>query len=614
MNNHQDWAYNSPSPYRPAPSPPLKTEQIISTLALLTLGYYILNFLDIWPSTIKRASFEFFIWLIPNRLIYASEHLMHRLGRLHYDVPLFKRGDFGNQQAKISALQRLIGDTNSPVRGAMRRASTLSGLNNVFRSTEVRGPPGLGNWDNSCYQNSVLQGFASLPAFGASIQRMSEKLQRAGDVSPTHEALEVFLAMLNEFSDTRRVIWTPAILKSMDSWQQQDAQEYFSRVLDEVDKEVVKHQKRQMDKPGLENIRKRKFEEFAKPSPYVPVTTIRHDLETAVETSVPAPSHAMGASEEQQATSTDEWRMPEPATAFRNPLDGMLAQRLGCLTCGFTEGLSFIQFNCLTVNLGDGSGTVAELLDEYTAPEEIEGVECSNCTKMAHEKAQAEDKIQLPSADADPAITKTRLKPVLRTKSKQITVGRLPTDLVIHINRSIFDMYGNQRKNTSMVGFPLKLEFLNRWCAPIDSSEAVQRTYELRCAVTHYGRHENGHYIAYGKRDKDWYCFNDELVTKVGLEEVLGAGNVFMLFYEAIEEISAPEDPVGPVVLETVAMDEPSSASRSPSSSEGSETVEGLLSAVAEQEITVPVMRTAPPSSPLHCHSDRLSSSIVEAL
>jgi len=69
--------------------------------------------------------------------------------------------------------------------------------------------------------------------------------------------------------------------------------------------------------------------------------------------------------------------------------------------------------------------------------------------------------------------------------------------------------------------------------------------YELRAVVTHYGKHENGHYICYrkhpgqalgaGRESGDWWRLSDDDVAKVSEENVLGQGGVFMLFYDCIE-------------------------------------------------------------------------------
>lgn len=154
----------------------------------------------------------------------------------------------------------------------------------------------------------------------------------------------------------------------------------------------------------------------------------------------------------------------------------------------------------------------------------------------------------LPDEPTSEKPARKKPKPVLSTKSKQLTVGRLPEDLVVHLNRSIFDMYGNQRKNTAVVDFPLRLSIVNRWCAPLDdaSGHTVQAAYALQCVVTHAGRHDDGHYIAYAKRGKGWYCFNDEVVTQVSEEFVASRGNAFMLFYEVDTSPVLPEKAAEP--------------------------------------------------------------------
>jgi ubiquitin carboxyl-terminal hydrolase 1 len=523
MNNRQDWAYNSPYPrslFQQSSEDSTAVTRVTTTIALLVLGYYALSFFELWPSTIQRRAYETFLDLFPAHLLVIMQSVMTRVGVLGRDSVRFKLDDLSSRQAKGDALRQLLGFENSRITMVVRKARTFSGIDNILPPGTEIGPAGLGNWDNSCYQNSVLHGFASLPAFNTFVSKSWDLMRQKDKVAPTHEALVSFLGKLNDSDQPKKTLWTPAVLKSMDSWQQQDAQEYFSRVLDAVEKEDMKFYKSQKRKDGLEKL---------------PIAQTR--------------------------TVDEEEKPPDRFTGLleRNPLDGMLAQSLKCRTCGFTEGLSLTQFNCITVNLGTagGSCTLEQLLDEYTEIEDIDGVECTQCTKIANSQPKAD--AEVPSAativklnvdaerksdsadrsaqEEEPAMDKSprkKPKPVLSTKSKQLTIGRLPQDLVIHLNRSIFDMYGNQRKNTALVDFPLRLSVLNRWCAPLDDVDGrtIQASYALKCVVTHAGRHDDGHYIAYAKRDKDWYCFNDEVVTKVSEEFVFNRGNAFMLFYE----------------------------------------------------------------------------------
>jgi ubiquitin carboxyl-terminal hydrolase 1 len=177
------------------------------------------------------------------------------------------------------------------------------------------------------------------------------------------------------------------------------------------------------------------------------------------------------------------------------------------------------------------------------------------------------------------------------TKSRQAVIARAPQCLVVHINRSLFDeMTGMLKKNYAAVKFPKTLD-MNDWCLgtqlakqseesserwvtdPSESmlprpGEAIRmpsRQYELRAIITHYGRHENGHYICYRKYptsefpapvpdevlqaegDKEkperWYRLSDDDVQMVSEGHVMSQGGAFMLFYEAVDtKVSSPSD------------------------------------------------------------------------
>lgn len=314
----------------------------------------------------------------------------------------------------------------------------------------------------------------------------------------------------------------------------------------------------------------------------------------------------------------------------QNPLEGYLAQKVACTCCGFSEGLSMIPFNCLTVPLGrDYSYEISQCLDEYTKLEEVTGVECASCTllrardqlqgmrkkqntdkdstqiialpdevrRMVTERLQAVDNALKSSDFSDVTLNKTcqiqKNARLSSTKTRQAVIARAPRSLAIHINRSIFDEYtGSQRKNSASVSYPRILD-LTPWCLGSRMTEEqadedmerwrmgagqsmvpqsqgyatsadVRFEYQLRAVVSHYGRHENGHYVCYrqhptfssqpaGKelapQEKEeaefeestpskWWCLSDERVTPVTEKEVVRQGNVFMLFYERVESAS----------------------------------------------------------------------------
>ncbi|KAI4725393.1 cysteine proteinase [Aureobasidium sp. EXF-10728] len=452
-----------------------------------------------------------------------------------------------------------------PGANSLRRASWLGGL-----GSSSDAPPGLGNRNQSCYQNSVLQGMSALRSLTAYLEQLDPT--KSEDTSTTVGSLRDLMRQLNDSSNNGRCIWTPAKLKSMSSWQQQDAQEYYSRIMDDMEKET-KTTKAAPGTAGLKEV---------------------GSLDTV---KVSDPTHQ------------------DLIAQRHNPLDGFLAQRVACTSCGFSEGLSMIPFNCLTVPLGKNySYRIEDCLNEYTSLEEITGVECARCTllrtksQLEHMTAESEDSTgqSVPSSTSLPpelrAMVLQRLQAVEQaladedvsddtlnkkcqipkksrvssTKTRQAVVARSPQCLAIHVNRSVFDEYtGAQSKNLAEVTYPKMLN-LGSWClgttkhagdqeewrmnpsrSMIGSSGDDSRTrYVLRAVVNHYGRHDNGHYTCYREhpehvQDTDnnisskhtptkWWRLSDDEVSAVSEEHVLGQGGVFMLFYERLD-ISAPE-------------------------------------------------------------------------
>jgi ubiquitin carboxyl-terminal hydrolase 1 len=538
----------------------------------LIFGALGLSLLDSWPSTIQHLIWEALVFLTPARLVYAIEYAMAKCKRLPGGEPKFGPEHFGDHQAKVEAIQRILRLDDSQLTTTFQRVRAFSGINKMIGRTQPSHPSGLGNWDNSCYQNSVLQGLASLPAFRSFISHSLERMGEQSETS-THHSLQDIIGRLNATENQARTLWTPSALKSMDSWQQQDAQEYYSKLMDTVEEEISKAVKREKLRSGFEAV-----------------------------------------------AQTPRWATRK-IIPLSNPLEGLLAQRVACKQCGHAEGLSLLPFNCLTINMGrQYEYDLEELLDEHTTLENIEGVECTKCT-LLDARSQLERLLSKPASSeiSDESTNPSRIRTIAEArlaaiqkvfdddsfsesgilkrcsipaknqvssvKSKQVALARPPKNLVIHINRSIFDDFGNQRKNTASVRFPAIFD-LGRWCLGVKSSSAeikeferwsmtstesilplseeelldVPTFYELRCVVTHYGRHENGHYVAYGKRQSgssptiggpetakaevmvdQWYCFNDEIVTPVSAVDVLDRGNVFMVFYEAVERPQIPQ-------------------------------------------------------------------------
>lgn len=505
---------------------------------------------------------------------------------------------------------------------ARNRALSITGSALGFKLDSQK-PPGLGNHDNSCFQNSILQGLASLKKFPTYLSACLEDVKIDDETSRVvTQTLRSLISDLNDASNNGRTLWTPSTLKFMSTWTQQDAQEYYSKILDDIDKAAAKTSKAIRKHRGLSS-------ENTKDD-----TTASQLSDDSGYQSMPGGSQS-----------------PDSAS-LRNPLEGLLAQRVSCVQCGFSEGLSMIPFNCLTLSLSldQSRHDLYERLDAYSEIESISGVECPKCTLLKAKRLltmlverlrsdqRTEEQLSEPSRrlqavenalEEDLFDDKTindvcKISPqgkVTTTKTKQVVIARPPQSLAIHVNRSVFDPATfNTVKNSAPVEFPTTLD-LGPWClgsaetsdgpgavntgaesdgtleerwqldprasmvaGDSSSSRLCGPIYELRSVVTHYGRHENGHYICYrrhpyasdshvapskpspslnGDRDDvddeeqneasssqddfdhvppdestnmDWWRLSDHNVSKVDEETISSLSpGVFMLFYECID-------------------------------------------------------------------------------
>lgn len=479
--------------------------------------------LDAVVTSAGNILLEALVFILPARLIFALDSWVN---------PFQPMSETTTHTAKSDAMRRIIGIGHP--RGMLAsvlkaRSRALSATGSVFGiKTQSDRPPGLGNIDNSCYQNSILQGLSSLDSIPEFLSTCLENLDVEQSNSSVAQTLKALISDLNDFENNGQTLWTPGVLKSMSTWTQQDAQEYYSKILEDIEKGVAKAVQGSRPQRGLE--RDVPAKDDASPS--------EHSDDSGYHSVMPdARLLAM--------------------TLIRNPLEGLLAQRVACIRCGHSDGISMIPFNCLTLSLGleKHQHDLYERLDAYTKVEAIEGVECPKCTLLKSQglltslleqmkqsnmpEAQLAEPVRRLEAvnlalEEDDFDEKTlhgacKISPkskVTSTKTKQIVIGRPPQSLVVHMNRSVFDPTTfDMIKNSAPVHFPMTLD-LGPWClgssgvktGSVDGEELWPTgsmasliagdssrsrlsgpIYELRAAVTHYGRHENGHYICYRK-------------------------------------------------------------------------------------------------------------------
>ncbi|CAI4212606.1 unnamed protein product [Parascedosporium putredinis] len=424
------------------------------------------------------------------------------------------------------------------------------------------------------------------------------------------KTLQDLIADLNDAENNGRTLWTPRVLKNMSSFVQQDAQEYYSKLLDEIDSEIAKSVKAAADTGGPTQ------QQGFGPSPPATDNTSRDD-----NTSQHSDDSGYGS-----APCSVSSKISAASRVPRNPLEGLLAQRVACVQCGYSEGLSLIPFNCLTLNLGVNTPghDLYERLDAYTDLESIEGVECPRCTLLKLQRllgTLADRFRQTPHSEEHLARVEARLEAVNLALEEEDFTDETVKEKCKVTPESRVNVVKTKQANSAAVRFPTALD-LGPWClgsttgrgrsafekpgADIDAaslggeekwildprvsmvagenrkSAISGPIYELRAVVTHYGHHNNGHYICYRKHtapapaqpsepkqgqyaaskleeeeesgsspladekasqtsaseqvdDRTWWRLSDESVYKVDEEMVTSQGGVFMLFYDCVD-------------------------------------------------------------------------------
>ncbi|EDN05890.1 predicted protein [Histoplasma mississippiense (nom. inval.)] len=448
--------------------------KIVCFVVSLILGYYIFKYLDLIVSTLLQTVWNIIVFITPSRIIFALD----KGAAFDEDTELAATSLTREalHSAKSVAMQRILGLDANSLLTTLPRGRSLSGIGQAFLGLKEPCPPGLGNWDNSCYQNSIIQGFASLRALDKFLE---ENLRELGDRDPfyTHLALKEIIDKLNSPSYGGRKQWTPPELKSMSSWQQQDAQEYFSKVIDQVDKEIRRASKGLTSDVGLRFV----------------------DAERNNHRGGPVPAYETRQINDEHKPSRDgEYKR----STLLNPLEGLLAQRVG-------------------LSLGSNwEYDIRECLDEYTTLEAIEGVECAKCTLLRTEGQlgqllqQIDSDAELEEGASTPQLTEAlRNSAETRLKVVQKDYLRKMTSLKRHyLRRAIFPR--------GIVSRP-----------PNQDKQSLQE-HQSPLLSTKYSVESFPATVPQAVIDADgekevterWFRLSDE------------DGGVFMLFYECVEQ------------------------------------------------------------------------------
>ncbi|MCJ1389122.1 hypothetical protein MMC18_001976 [Xylographa bjoerkii] len=191
------------------------------------------------------------------------------------------------------------------------------------------------------------------------------------------------------------------------------------------------------------------------------------------------------------------------------PLEGRTETQIECQHCHFIPKANPVTFVMLTLPVPQKSSTTLnECFDAHFKTEYIDDYKCDKCrlehalsvyleqlsrAKTEHERNVLQidvDKLKL-AIEEDPEkppkgvkLPDSKFAPNRRI-ARHVQITDFPKILVIHLQRSIYDIRSSSTKNAAKVSFPERFPIgglMNR------------RNYKLLGVVTHKGTHNSGHY------------------------------------------------------------------------------------------------------------------------